>query len=53
MKSLNVILYTLFTYALTAVIAFSMIALIVFVNFLMNRKKNSNIDQVNSIEEVQ
>jgi len=50
---LNVILYALFTYALTACIAFSMIGLILFVNYLMNRKNNTNINQVSGKEEVQ
>lgn len=34
---MNVVQYALFAYALTAVIAFAVVALIVFVNWIMNR----------------
>ncbi|MEW6624855.1 MAG: hypothetical protein AB1420_17310 [Bacillota bacterium] len=41
---MNVIVYALFTYALTAIIAFGVIALIVFVNYLMNTKNSGKIN---------
>ncbi|MFZ7103872.1 MAG: hypothetical protein ACOWWO_14640 [Peptococcaceae bacterium] len=49
---MGVVLYALFAYALTALIAFGVVALIVFVNYLMNRNRNRQLDLQKSSEEV-
>ena len=48
---MNVISYALFAYALTALISFAVIGLIVFVNYMMSKKENENA--INKTEEVE